>query len=239
MSAGGKNNAGAGGLDGYVPLVAGNVPIELVVIFKKFDGVGDGVLDGDGLNGIIGVGDVDFEFAVMAHAAGIEFEAVADCVGDIFHGEKQGVVQALRSTILDGNGAIQAVPGSADEVGFDFFGDIDGAVTGDDDVGIEALDAKFFGVDGAAPQSRTTMIRGARGNGRSGWGKAKRNKRQEWRIVNVNYVQACAATASGSCGSGRRIEADLGSFALRGAVSSKNSRGLKPSILAKMLVGNC
>ena len=140
-SAGGKDDAGAGCFDGYVPLIAGNVPIELVVIFKKFDGVGDGVLDGDGLDGIIGIGDVDFEFAVMADAAGIEFEAAAAAVGDIFHAEKERVVQALGSAVFDGDGAIQAVPGAADEVGFDFFGDVDGAVAGDDDVGVEVFDA--------------------------------------------------------------------------------------------------
>ena len=142
--AGGKNDVGAGGLDGHIPLVAGNVPIELVVIFEKFDGVGDGVLDGDGLDGIISVGDVDFEFAIMPDAAGIEFQAVAVAIGDIFHIEKQGIVQALRRDVFDGNGTVQAVPGAADEVGFDFFGDVDGAVAGDDDVGIEVLDAQVL-----------------------------------------------------------------------------------------------
>ena len=153
-SAGGKNDAGAGGFDGHVPLIAGNVPVELVVIVEKFDGVGDGVLDGDGLDGVIGVGDVDFEFAVVADAAGIEFEVVAAAVGDIFHAEKERVVQALRSAVFDGDGTIQAVPGAADEVGFDFFGDVDGAVAGDDDVGIEVFDAQFFGACGGGTSER-------------------------------------------------------------------------------------
>ena len=43
------------------------------------------------------------------------------------------------------------MPGSAYEVRFDFFSDIDDAVTGNHDVGIKALDAKFFGVDGCRP----------------------------------------------------------------------------------------
>ena len=97
--------------DGHVPLVAGDIPVELVVIVEKSDGVGDRVIDGDGLDGVVGVGDVDFEFAVVPDAAGIEFEAVAAAVGDVFNAEKERIVQALRREVFDGDGAIQAVPG--------------------------------------------------------------------------------------------------------------------------------
>ncbi len=64
-----KNDARAGGLDGDVPLVAGNVPIELVVILEETQSVGNRVFDRDGLRGVVGVGHVNLELAVVAHAA--------------------------------------------------------------------------------------------------------------------------------------------------------------------------
>ena len=41
----GKNDVRARGFDGDGPFVAGDVPIELVVIVEELQGVGDGVVD--------------------------------------------------------------------------------------------------------------------------------------------------------------------------------------------------
>ncbi len=77
-----EHNAGPGREDGGGPLVAGDIPVELVVIFEKAQGVGDGVFDGDGLGGVVGVGEVDFQLAIVTLAAGVEFERLAMAVAD-------------------------------------------------------------------------------------------------------------------------------------------------------------
>src|ERR1700682_2046947 len=54
--AGRKQNASAGGLYGNIPVVAGDVPVELIVIVcGKAKSAGDGVFDGDGLARVVGV----------------------------------------------------------------------------------------------------------------------------------------------------------------------------------------
>src|SRR5262249_23754520 len=70
FGSGGKCDGGGGGVDGNVPLVTGDVPVELVEVFVEFEAVGDGVFDIDGLNGVVGVVEVDFEFAVVTFARG-------------------------------------------------------------------------------------------------------------------------------------------------------------------------
>jgi len=54
----------------------------------------------------------------------------------------------LGSEVLDGNFTIKAVPGAAEEMDGDGFGDGDRRVREDVDLRVEALDAKFFGEKG-------------------------------------------------------------------------------------------
>ena len=140
----GKNNARAGGLDGDVPLVAGNVPIELVVILEETQGVGNGVFNGDGLRGVVGIGDVNLELAIVAYAAGLEFEAVAVGVGDGFDVEKQRVIEPLRCDVFDRDAAVQAVPRPTDKMDLDIFGDVDRTARRDHNLRVEFLDPKLF-----------------------------------------------------------------------------------------------
>ena len=140
----GKNNARAGGLDGDVPLVAGNVPIELVVILEETQGVGNGVFNGDGLRGVVGIGDVNLELAIVAYAAGLEFEAVAVGVGDGFDVEKQRVIKRLRCDVFDRDAAVQAVPRPTDKMDLDIFGDVDRTARRDHNLRVEFLDPKLF-----------------------------------------------------------------------------------------------
>jgi hypothetical protein len=54
----------------------------------------------------------------------------------------------LGGEVLDGDFTIEAVPGATEEMDGDGFGDGDGRVGEDVDLGVEALDAEFFGEKG-------------------------------------------------------------------------------------------
>ena len=138
----GQHNAGTGGLDGHIPFVAGDVPVQLVMIFEEAQGIGDSVFNNEGPRNVRGVGDVDFQFAVVPLARAFVSQAVAGDRGDAFHVEEERVVHALRSNVLDGNFAVQATPG-ADEPHLDFFADVDDAIRRDADLGVESLDFEF------------------------------------------------------------------------------------------------
>lgn len=114
------------------------------MIVKKFDGIGYRVLDVHSLNGVIGVGNVDLQFAVMTYAARIEPQGVTIRIGDALHTEEKGIVQALWSYIFNGNRAIDSVPRAADEMCFDFLGNIDSPVTCDRYMVIETFDAQLL-----------------------------------------------------------------------------------------------
>src|SRR5919109_2009816 len=69
----GKRDSSAGRTDGKVPFVAGHVPVELVVIFEKAQRVGNRVFNNDGSRNIPGVGNIDFEFAIVPLAGALVF----------------------------------------------------------------------------------------------------------------------------------------------------------------------
>ena len=79
--ASGQLDVGAGGLDGNIPLIASDVPVELVVFVGKADGVDDAVAEKDFLCGILRAGNPDFEFGVVALCASFDFERIAVLVG--------------------------------------------------------------------------------------------------------------------------------------------------------------
>ena len=139
---------GSGGFDGDAPLIAGDIPIEFVVIVEKFEGVGDGVVDGNGSSTVVGVGDKDFQIEVVALAAGLKAEFGAGVVGNVLDVEEEGVIQAARAGVLDWNVAVDAVPWAADELEGDVFGDVDGATGHDDDFGEEFFEVTLFGGGG-------------------------------------------------------------------------------------------
>ena len=107
-----KEDAYGSLLDGDIPLVAGDVPIQLVMVLEKFQAVPDKVFQHEGAGGICGAGNPDPEVPVMPLPAAFEFERGALLVrhGDAI--QKQSVVEPLRSTIFHGNQPLDTVPGA-------------------------------------------------------------------------------------------------------------------------------
>ena len=71
----------AGVADRDVPLVAGHIPIQFVVILEKFQAVASLVVQ---VNGAVHVGriiDVDFPFQVVALARGFDFQLLSRGIG--------------------------------------------------------------------------------------------------------------------------------------------------------------
>src|SRR5882724_4137887 len=117
------------------------VPVEFVVVVKKTERVRHGVLDDDGLDRIIGVVDVNFEFAVMAFARGFVLEIVARAVGHALYVQQERIVHSLRRHILDRNLAIEAMPRSADKINSDGLAYIDSAVRQDCNLRVKLFDS--------------------------------------------------------------------------------------------------
>src|SRR5262249_50691327 len=140
----GKNNVRAGGLNGDGPLVAGDIPIEFGVILEKAQGIGNGVANVDGLNGVVRIRNVDLQLAVVALAGGFVLEFLTVGIGDAFDGEKQRIVEALRGDVLDGDGAVQAVPSDTVEMRMNGFGDFDRGIGHDDDFGVKVVDDQLL-----------------------------------------------------------------------------------------------
>ena len=117
-------------VDGNRPIVAGYVPVELGVIvaiisattIEEADAVANLVIDVDDARGVDRAGNVDLQIAVGSGLARIVLQLVSVFVGDAQDIEKERVVGALGSGILDRNGAVNAVP-LADESECDFFAD--------------------------------------------------------------------------------------------------------------------
>ena len=85
----GKDDVRTGLLDGNGPFIAGDIPVELVVVVEESDSVRDYVFDIDSASAVVCVGNIDFKFKILAIAAGFVFEFVAVLVGDMFDVEKQ------------------------------------------------------------------------------------------------------------------------------------------------------
>src|SRR5260370_19232583 len=64
----GKGDAGAGGLNGNVPRIAGHVPVELVVVLEETQRIGNPISDGDFQRGLLGIRNINFQLEDMAHA---------------------------------------------------------------------------------------------------------------------------------------------------------------------------
>src|SRR5258705_5840143 len=133
--------------------------------------------------------------------------------------QKERVVHSLRSYKFDRNFAVQAVPRASDEIHSDGFGDVDRAVRKNGDLRVEFFDAQFFSVCGRqnkkTEKQESQPARGA----------------AEKALHVVEGLQAVGAAGE--------LKLTLGASRSVVEVTSKNSRGLKPSMPAKILVGNC
>ena len=193
----GKRNFGLCIVDGHVPFIAGDVPIEFVVIGEELHGFLHAVVKDDRARGVHRVGNVNLVFQVLRLAAGFVAERGAGIIGDAHHVEVERVIEAV-VIVLDGNGAVEAVP-RALEVREDRFSDIHGAIGKDGDFGFEILDgkgARFGGQRIQEKRQREKNKGGAREEPRSG---------RHGKGGPANYE------ARG------RSETDLGNFAFRGS----------------------
>src|ERR1700722_3144136 len=80
----------------------------------------------------------------MALTAAFKAELGSVFISDVFDVEKQRVVQAAGAGVFDGDIAVDAVPGAADELEGDVFGDVDRAIGQDDDFGEELFEVAFL-----------------------------------------------------------------------------------------------
>ncbi len=99
-----------GVIDRHRPVVAGDIPVKLVVVFEITDAVADDVADLHRARGVHRVRDVDFQIAIAAGSLGLVLQLLAGAVGDRRDIQKQRVVRAARAGILDRDGAVNAVP---------------------------------------------------------------------------------------------------------------------------------
>ncbi|HRC45077.1 MAG TPA: hypothetical protein PLT27_13575 [Nitrospira sp.] len=105
-----ENDPHRGLFDGHVPFVAGDVPIELVVILEKFQSVAHAVRQDERAGGIGRAGNPDLKIPVVPLPAAFEFKRCSRfiCDGDAI--QQEAVIEALRGPIFDGNQALDAVP---------------------------------------------------------------------------------------------------------------------------------
>ena len=139
--AGGQPDAGARRLDRHVPLVAGHVPVELVVIGEEAERVRHAVAEDDRPGRVLRIRDPDLELAVVPLGAGLVAQRTPGPVGHGERAEEEPVVEALGGPVDDRDGAVEAVPG-AREARADGLGHVDARVARDRHLGVEALDGE-------------------------------------------------------------------------------------------------
>ncbi len=140
--AGGEHDPRASRLDGEFPFVAGNVPVELVVVLEELEAVEHLVVQVHGAGGVSRAGHIDLEFAVVALAARLVLQRVVVFVRDADDVEQQRIVEALRRLVLDRDGAIDAVA-RCRKARSDHFGNVESAVRQDRRFDVEAFDDRL------------------------------------------------------------------------------------------------
>jgi hypothetical protein len=95
---------------GHVPFVAGDVPVEFVVIREKFQPVSHAILQDERTGGIGRAGNPDPDVPVMPLPVAFECERSALLVGDGDSIQQKTVIETLRGLIFDGNQALDSVP---------------------------------------------------------------------------------------------------------------------------------
>ena len=73
---------GAGVIDRHRPVVAGYVPVELVIVTEKARSIAYAVGNLNRTRGVHGVGDVDFQVTGATGSCGIVLELAAVAIGD-------------------------------------------------------------------------------------------------------------------------------------------------------------
>ena len=104
-------------IDRHRPVVAGHVPVELVVIVEEARRVRDRISNDDGLLRVLGAGNEDLQLAIGALAVRLVFQRVAVAVGNALYFQKQTIVGSVRAGIVDGNGAINSLEAAVEDHG--------------------------------------------------------------------------------------------------------------------------
>ena len=126
-------------LDGNIALVARHVPIELIMVIEISERVEDTITKDDGSCRVIRIGHINLELCVASVPASLVSEGMAGLVRDAERLEKKGVVESLRSCVLNRDRAIDSVPIRADELCLDGFRDLGCSVGSDRNDVIEML----------------------------------------------------------------------------------------------------
>ena len=127
------------GANRHLPFVAGDVPVELIVLVEESQPVRRVVPQHECPVGVRGAWDPDLVLEVRALAIGLGPQIPPGVVLRALQRDAQCPVQSLRRPVFDGNGAVQSVPG-AHESGRDGFGHVDAGVLIDANAGVEPLD---------------------------------------------------------------------------------------------------
>src|SRR5216684_1067671 len=207
----------ARGFNGYFPFVAGDIPVQLVVILEEPQRVQDAVTQNHRARGIFGVGHGDLEPEVTALAGLFVLERSGVIIGDGERLEEKRIVEALRRFVFDGNDAKDSVVGANESNVYDF-SDFDGAVGIDGYLLVEILYA--------------VLARGYR----KSEGKRAGKKRYQREQPNDSGAAGPRHAANHVCAAPPKLT--LGTSRSAGALISKNSRGLKLNMPAMMFEGN-
>src|SRR6202162_4250140 len=97
-------------IDRNWPVVAGDIPVELVVTFKIAYAVADDVIDLHCPRRVDRVGNVNFQIAIAAGSRGLILQLLTRAISDGLDIQEQRVVCSLRTGIIDRNGAVNSVP---------------------------------------------------------------------------------------------------------------------------------
>src|SRR5215813_11564188 len=100
---------GGGGVNGHFPVMAGDVPVKLVVVLKKLGGIQNGVLDVDCPGGVDCARNKNLELEIAIGGVFFKLEFRATVIGDAIYGDEKGIIGAVRSRILHGNAAINTL----------------------------------------------------------------------------------------------------------------------------------
>ena len=134
-----EDDMGRSAVDGHRPVVAGDVPVKLVVIVEPAHSISHRVMDLDRPGRVHRIGNVDRQVAIAVLRFRLILEMVAGAIGHTGDIKEQGVIGAVRTGILDGDVAIDAMV-RADEDHVEVLGNVDDPILRDRDLGIEAGD---------------------------------------------------------------------------------------------------
>ena len=97
-------------IDRHRPIIAGHVPVELVVIFEKARAVANRVIDLDGAGSIDRIGNENLQITETVRGGLLVFQLAAAAVRHPGDAQKQSVVRSPRSRIFDWDEAVNAMP---------------------------------------------------------------------------------------------------------------------------------